>query len=87
MIGLRPDAINNRIVWRLRRTDRHGIEHLHVGKATLSLICEKRASADAPAVITLTSDQKFEVEIIHPKGTQKISLNPGITYSGAVAVK
>ena len=77
VMGLRADAPNNRIVWRIRRTDRHGVERLRLGDTTLSLACAQRDSATAPASVTLEADRKYEVEIVHPKGTQTISLTPG----------
>ena len=77
VIGLRPDAIHNRMVWHLHRTDRHGIEHLRVGPATLTFLCKKRESPGAAATVTLESDQAFEVKIVHPKGTTNVVLEPG----------
>ena len=77
VMGLRPNAIRNRLQWRLRRLDRHGVERLTIGKTTLTLLCDKRAAADAPAVLTLETDKPFEIEVVHPKGTKKIELKPG----------
>jgi len=79
VIGLRPDAIHNQITWHLRRTDRHGIEGLVIGKTTLSLLCEKRQTAEDPAVLTLTTDCPFELIVIHPQGQETIELKPGTT--------
>ena len=77
VLGFRPDAIDRRVVWQLHRTDRHGIERLRIGDAILSLVCEKRESADSPASLSLQSDREFEIEIIHPKGARKVTLHPG----------
>jgi len=79
VIGLRPDAIHNQITWHLHRTDRHGIENLVIGKATLSLLCEKRQTAGDPAVLALTTDRPFRLVVIHPNGTETIDLKPGLT--------
>jgi hypothetical protein len=69
--------VNQRLTWKLRRTDRHGVERLRVGGTTLSLICEKRESADAPAKITLEADKAFTVELVHPKARKVVRLSPG----------
>ena len=79
VIGLRPDAVHNRIVWHLRRTDRHGVEGLVIGNATLTLLCEKRQSAAEPAVLTLKTDKPFQVIVVHPNGTETIDLKAGTT--------
>jgi hypothetical protein len=79
VIGLRPDAAHRRLVWHLRRTDRHGIERLRIGDTTLDLFCTDRASADAPASVTLRCDRPFTVELIHPGGITTISLAAGET--------
>lgn len=77
VMGLRPDGVNNSLTWKLRRMDRHGVELLRVGNATLSLICEKRDSAEAPIVVSLESDKAFTVRLVLPKGTKTIKLKPG----------
>ena len=76
VLGIRSDAPHRRVTWRLRRPDRHGIERLRIGDATLSLVCGKRDSAAAPAAVALEADRKFEVEIIHPRGRRVITLLP-----------
>jgi glycogen debranching enzyme len=77
VMGIRPNGVDNTLAWQLRRTDRHGVEKLRVGDATLTLICEKRESAEAPAVITMESSKKFKVEIVHPNGSKTVKLKRG----------
>jgi len=77
VIGLRPDAARGRVVWRLTRTDRHGIERLRVGNATLALLCAERHAPHAPANVSLNSDRPFEVQLIHPTATTRVTLQPG----------
>ncbi len=63
VLGFRPDGVRNRLDWRLTRTDRHGIERLHVGNANISATCAARANAQAPAHITVTTDQPFKLTV------------------------
>jgi hypothetical protein len=77
IMGLRPDAAGRVLTWKLRRTDRHGVEQYHIADANITLICEKRKSANAPASITLKSDKAFSIKIVHPNKTVTISLKPG----------
>ena len=83
MLGFRADGVRHRLFWRLTRTDRHGIERLHLGDAVLSAICAARSSADAPAELTVTTDRPFTLEVLKngrdqsfniPVGTKRIEL-------------
>jgi hypothetical protein len=77
VLGFRADGVNNRLVWRLTRTDRHGIEKLRVGAVTVSAICDKRASAaDAPH-ITVTTDKPLKLMVRLPDGDKEFSLVAG----------
>lgn len=81
ILGFRADGVRHRLIWRLTRIDRHGIERLHVGDATLSAVCDARADAQAPAELTVTTDQPFTLIVSKngienscdiPAGTQHI---------------
>ena len=63
ILGFRCDGVRHRLIWRLTRTDRHGLERLHLGDATVSIICAARASEQAPADITVKTDRPFELII------------------------
>lgn len=77
VLGLRTDGIRKKLVWHLRRTDRHGIENLKLGNARVSVICEKRESVHDPAMITVNSDRDFELIVIYPNGEKKFKLFAG----------
>ncbi len=62
VLGPRTDAAAKRLSWRLTRSDRFGAEGLRFGEATVSLICEERASADGDAVVNATTDRPFELK-------------------------
>lgn len=64
MLGFRCDGVRHRLVWHLTRTDRHGIEKLRLGDATITALCAARASQGAPAEITITTDKPIELAVI-----------------------
>jgi len=77
IIGVRADAGGKRIIWHLRRTDRHGVENLMVGDNQVSLICEKRKRPTERAWITVTATAPITVEFHHPLGIKTIRVKPG----------
>ncbi|MBK1876149.1 amylo-alpha-1,6-glucosidase [Pelagicoccus mobilis] len=76
VMGLRPEGINHRLTWKIRRTDRHGVTQLRIGDATLDLLCEARDSIDSPARIILKSDHPFTIELKGPVETKRVELSP-----------
>jgi hypothetical protein len=73
ILGFRVDAPANTLTWRIRRLERHGIENLHLGGKTISLICGARLSEDQPCDITVNTDGDFRLLIDMPSGrTEKL---------------
>jgi len=64
VFGIRSNAKEKRITWRIGCTERHGIERYPLGGTTVDLICEARSSADERPVITVRSDVPVTVEVI-----------------------
>ncbi len=77
IIGLRADAPHNRLVWRLDRTDRFGMENFGFSQVTATLICEKRDSAKSPARIMVKTDKPFELVVIKNGSEKKFKILPG----------
>ncbi len=77
VLGLRTDADGKRLSWRLMRRDRFGIEGLRFGDATVSLLCERRATASPSATIKVTTDRSFELIVINDGAPQKFALTAG----------
>lgn len=77
ILGFRCDGVRHQLTWRLTRTDRHGIEKLQFGNATVSLICDKRPDAKAPAHLTGTTDQPFRLTVIQSAETRSFNLSAG----------
>jgi hypothetical protein len=63
----------------LRLNSRHGVEKFKLGSNTISLICEKRASLDAPAHIRVESLKAFKLVIIHGDKKRTIMISAGQT--------
>jgi len=79
IIGLRVDAPANTITWRIRKIERHGVENLHFGDKTVSLVCEERRRAGDPCVIQASSDGNFDLILDLPSGKVPMKVHPGHT--------
>ena len=77
VIGLQPNGADNTLVWRLRRTDKHGVENLKLGSNTVSVVCAERENKNSPANITVECTMPFELKVIHPSGEQTFKLDKG----------
>ena len=65
VIGIQSQVSENRIVWHVNRTERHGIKQYPFGNDHLiDLVCEQRASADEEPKITVSSNKPIEVLVI-----------------------
>lgn len=56
LIGIRCDGVQRRVVWRKRRTDRHGVRNLRFGDVTASLIYDA-------GTIQVETSGSFELEV------------------------
>ena len=79
LMGFRPEGSINQLTWYLRLNSRHGVEKFKLGSNTISLICEKRASLDAPAHIRVESLKAFKLVIIHGDKKRTIMISAGKT--------
>lgn len=70
VFGIQPDSERNKIVWRINRTERHGILNYPFGDATLDLICEARKENEPPN-ITVCSNKPVTIEIYWANGQSK----------------
>ncbi len=77
LIGIRVDAPANTVTWRVRQTERHGIENLRFGEHVASLVCEARARADDPCSMTVTSDGSFRLVVQLPWGAFSRDVHSG----------
>ena len=72
VFGIRPYAQDNKIIWYVNRTERHGIERYPLGNNTVDLICEKRADINEKPRITVKSDARITVEVHWGDGNTEI---------------
>ena len=77
VMGLRPDAAANTLTWRLRRSDRHGVERLRLGSNTVSVVCRRRDGPESPAVLEVESEEELVLEVVHPLGDEVFEIAPG----------
>ncbi len=71
ILGLHCDGVNRRLEWTIRRTDRHGIDNLQLGKTTVSVIAEARESGSSTVPITVISTSEFTLSVtINGKKTE-----------------
>lgn len=71
IFGIQSSADKNEIVWHVNELDRHGVKNLPFGVgASVTLICEKRDSADELPKITVKSDKKITVRVIYSDGKE-----------------
>jgi glycogen debranching enzyme len=59
-IGIRVDALANKITWDIRSPARVGVERFWFGGKTVSLVCEK-ADAAGVRTVTIKSDRAFDL--------------------------
>jgi len=65
VLGIQAHVSENRIVWSIHRTERHGILQYPFGNDhTIDLVCEQRASVDEEPQISLKSNKPIEVLVI-----------------------
>ncbi len=77
VMGLRPDGASNTLTWYLRRTDRHGVQRMKLGRNQVSVVCAERDSEDSPAIISVVCSLPIRLIVKHPSGDQIFMLEPG----------
>ena len=71
VMGLRPDGFHNKLLWKIRRTDRHGVEQLKLGANQISVLCEARESRGEPAHLTVYCEKPFRL-VVELNGNETI---------------
>lgn len=75
-IGIRADALANRITWDIRSPARVGVERFWFGGKTVSLVCDKLDAAGVRTV-TIASDGDFSLVIEWQGKTKEVPVNAG----------
>ena len=64
VLGIDLNAHANRVVWHMAQTSRHGVENLDFAGGTIArMVSAPRASANAPAQVTIQTTVPFELEV------------------------
>ena len=72
VLGIKADAKNDEIVWRVNLTEQHGIERYPFGGKSVDLVCAARQSADDEPQITVKCDTPVKLRVIWPGGEKVI---------------
>lgn len=68
VFGIKADAKNDEIVWRVNLTEQHGIEKYPFGGKFVDLCCEARENAAAEPAVTVKCDSPVRVRVIWEGG-------------------
>ena len=78
VFGIKPDAPNEKIVWHIDLTERHGVKKYPFGrKGEITLICEARSSKEEKPQVTVKADFPVTVEVIWGEKENKQSFIAG----------
>jgi glycogen debranching enzyme len=77
LLGFDVDAPQNKIVWRITRTEKHGLKNLKFGPNTVTMLCERRAQPDAPCRLTVSTTGDFVLAVITGRETIEKKLGKG----------
>jgi hypothetical protein len=64
VLGFDIDAPHKRVVWRITRTERHGLKNLRLGSYAVDLLCEGRQQPTDPCRLAITSGGDFTLELL-----------------------
>ncbi|MDX9719644.1 MAG: carbohydrate-binding module family 20 domain-containing protein [Myxococcota bacterium] len=63
LIGLQADAEQDRLVWRISRTDEHGVRGFRFGDQLVDLIAQERRSHEEPLLIEVQTSDPFTLVV------------------------
>ena len=72
VFGIKADAQNDEIVWRVNLTEQHGIERYPFGGKSVELMCAARENADDEPQITIKCDTPVKLRVIWHVGEKVI---------------
>lgn len=78
ILGLDVDALDGRVTWRIRRTDRHGVERLPLGAGhQVSLVADARAAGATEVVVHVTASRAFTLHVAGAATPRDYPICPG----------
>ena len=78
VFGIRPQAQERKIIWRINRLEKHGVQRYPLGDATVELVCESRSTLEEKPCVTIKSDRPITVELVWQGGAETITVKPEI---------
>lgn len=72
VFGIKADAQNGEIVWRVNLTEQHGMERYPFDGKSVDLVCAARESATDEPQITIKCDTPVKLRVIWPGGEKVI---------------
>jgi hypothetical protein len=84
IIGIKINAPENKVSWRLRQTGENGIRNLKWGKSwknKLDMVAKQRTKADDPVEITLSSTADFSLTVDAGFATKTFAIQKGDNQS------
>lgn len=78
VFGIRPQAQERKIVWRINRLEKHGVQRYPLGDATVELVCESRSTLEEKPCVTIKSDRPITVELVWQGGAETIMVKPEV---------
>jgi hypothetical protein len=80
VIGIEVRAADQRVVWTITRTDRHGVTRLPLGTGTVDLLAAPRASAATSIELSIATDRAFSLEVRRGEDASAVyAITPGTT--------
>lgn len=67
VVGMDVMGSENRMVWRIHRTDQHGVRRMPLGRHhRVQLVAAPRATASSPARVHITAVEPFTLVVERP---------------------
>ncbi len=80
ILGFRPDSATDTLNWRLRLTEKNGIENLRFNNHILTIFCEERNLQNDDCHIHITTDSEFILEIDTGFGQYQVGVIEGENF-------
>ncbi len=77
VLGFDIDAPHQRVVWRITRTEKHGLKNLRLGSFAIDLLCDRREGPGDPCRLTVTSGGDFTLVVLAAGRQLETKVTPG----------
>jgi glycogen debranching enzyme len=77
ILGFDINVPDQRVVWHIDRTERHGLKNLWLGSFSADMLCQARTTAEAPCRLSVTNRGPFTLVVVTPRGKTEHKITPG----------